>query len=247
MVFFGAIALIAVACGDDGAGASDDVVSPAVDVCSRVGSTGDVTPCEDAVASARAQCTALSTADKANCDASLDALVTAAREAAHLVHGECDQLTSDAARSACNLARAITPTPTAAPPGTAAAPATATASPAAPQASSIPAFARALVACGISRATAGNGDDDECADALAEAEEVCDSLARPSQEACRAMLDSFDERAQPSNSESGASSPNAGAASQQNGLQDANAAKDKTDKGKTEDNGRGNGHGKDGG
>jgi hypothetical protein len=191
----------ALACGGDNAGADDEVVSPAVDACARVGSTGELGPCEDAVSAARTQCQTLSTADRVRCEAGLDELVAAAREAAHLLHGECDQLTSDAAQSACSLAMAITATPAATDPPTAQA---ATATPVAtPQAASVPAFARALLTCGISGATGDDGDDAECARALEEAEKVCDGLSGASRDACRGMLDGFSTSGASSNSGAG--------------------------------------------
>lgn len=192
-----ALLLVLLACGDDDTSRSEEIVAPAVDACSRVGSSGDLGPCEDSVQSARERCATLSEPAAANCGAELDALTVAAREAYYLHHGQCDAMTSDAARSACTLtASLLEPTAT---------PTVAAAVPTAPPGSSSsgddgaseaesalgPALAAALWACGIAEATEGK---DGCEQALEEAEEFCDRLElKPARNDCERTLKQFKE------------------------------------------------------
>lgn len=192
-----ALLLVLVACADDDTSRSEGIVAPAVDACSRVGSSGDLGPCEDSVQFARERCATLSEPAAANCAAELDALTVAAQEAYHLHHGQCDAMTSDAARSACTLtASLLEPTAT---------PTVAAAVPTAPPASSSnadegaseaesaigPALAGALWACGIAQATGG---EDFCAQALKDAKEFCDRLElRPARNDCERTLEQFED------------------------------------------------------
>ncbi len=169
-----ALLLVLVACGDDDTSRREEIVAPAIDACSRVGNSGDLGPCEERVGFARERCATLSAPAATSCAAQLDVLTLAAQEAYHLHHGQCDAMSSDAARSACTLTASLSG-PTATPTPIAAALATESPTPDSSDenAEPGPALAAALWACGIAEAQL---EEDACAQALDSAKELCDRL-----------------------------------------------------------------------
>lgn len=198
-----ALLFILVACGDDDTSRGEEIVAPAVDACSRVGNTGDLGPCEDSVSFARERCATLSGPVATRCATELDELTIAAQEAYYLHHGQCDAMTSDAARTACTLTAALveptaTPTPLAA--------AVATEPPSSSNAGegdseeTAPgsALAAALWACGI---VDPRRDENACEDALEAAQALCDRLeSRSARNDCERALDQFDSGGNSGNS-----------------------------------------------
>lgn len=186
--------LAALACGDD-APEREQLIAPAIEACSRVGATGEVEPCQAAVDSAREQCLTLSTDERARCAADLDELLVAAQEAAHLFHGQCGALSSEAARSACDLAATLAqPSPTPSAPASTATPPPAERPDDAGEATPGAPLAGALWACGL---LSGDGDgdfEDACARALEDAQDICDRLAGAAKDDCREVLSGLDER-----------------------------------------------------
>ena len=180
-----ALLLIVAACGNDHSTPIDGVLAPAIDACSRVGSTGELAPCEDSAGKARERCLTLSTADRLRCESELDELLMAAQEGYRLFRGECAELTSDAARSACSLA--VGPRPDASPSSTtqvesqSPAPAQDTG----PSLGAIVADARE--SCGL-----GQGRDeaeDVCERALKDGQSACERLAKSERAECKRGLD----------------------------------------------------------
>ena len=101
--------------GSDGGGRTrEDVVAPASEVCSQTETSVAHGLSEEAVRDARADCEPLSRDARARCEAGVGEL--AAREAVHLARGECDRMTTEAARSACRSVVAAQATPASTPP-----------------------------------------------------------------------------------------------------------------------------------
>lgn len=169
-----ALLLVLVACGDDDTSRGEEIVAPAIDACSRVGNSGDLGPCGDRVRFARERCTTLSAPAATSCAAQLDELTLAAQEAYHLHHGQCDAMSSDAARSACTLTASLME-PTATPTPIAAALATESPTPDSSDENTEPgpALAAALWACGIAEAQL---EEDACERALDDGRELCERL-----------------------------------------------------------------------
>lgn len=201
------VLLLLVACGDDDTARAEEIVAPAIDACSRVGNSGDLKPCEDSVSFARDRCSSLSTEDGARCQTDLDELLIAAEEAYHLHHGECAALTSDAARSACNVTVAlIEPSPTATP-----APPLPPAATGTPPASDGDEDGLAWLGDNVAGATlagaawacsfvTGSTDGDACRDAIEDAVELCDRLdSNNARNDCRDSLDRLAEEGQSGN------------------------------------------------
>jgi hypothetical protein len=101
---------------NDDARAVQGIVAPAAEICSGAGATGDAQPCEAHVDAAKPYCATLSATARPLCESQLDVLNAAAQEAVHQARGVCDQMTTEAAASACRVVRIFAfPTPTAVP------------------------------------------------------------------------------------------------------------------------------------
>jgi hypothetical protein len=158
----GLLVLVLGLSGNDDAGAVKNIVSPAAEICSGAGATGNAQPCEAHVQAARPFCTTLSVTARPECESQLDELQAAAQEASHQGRGECDEMTTEAAASACQVVRTFAfPTPTAA-----SASAASASNRAAEPAASGRVVAGVLWACGIVEA------EDICGKALDAAEKI---------------------------------------------------------------------------
>jgi hypothetical protein len=95
------LALSMTACATRGETSAEDLQASAVDACWSVSKTGDLSGCQERLLVAQRGCAKLPTAVSAACSDQLKELGRATIEGYHLARHECDQLTSDGARSMC--------------------------------------------------------------------------------------------------------------------------------------------------